>query len=90
VEDALSALRQRAVQAATRKRAADDARRVYEASQRSYTGGGLTYFEVIDSQRVLLSAELAQVRTLSGRYAATVDLVRATGGGYGGAPEDGK
>jgi outer membrane protein, multidrug efflux system len=89
VEDALSALRQRAAQAEARMRAADDARRVYEASQRSYTDGGLSYFEVIDSQRVLLSAELAQVRTLSGRYAATVDLVRATGGGFGGiAGED--
>jgi multidrug efflux system outer membrane protein len=84
VEDALSALRQRTLQAANRKRAADDARRVYEASQRSYSNGGLSYFEVIDSQRVLLSAELAQVRTLSGRYAATVDLARATGGGFGG------
>ena len=84
VEDALSALRQRAVQADARKRAADAARQVYEASQRSYTDGGLSYFEVIDSQRVLLSAELAQVRTLSGRYAATVDLVRAIGGGFGG------
>jgi multidrug efflux system outer membrane protein len=89
VEDALSVLRQRTAQAAARKRAADDARRVYEASQRSYTDGGLSYFEVIDSQRVLLSAELAQVRTLSDRYAATVDLVRATGGGFGGiAGED--
>jgi multidrug efflux system outer membrane protein len=87
VEDALSALRQRTLQADDRKRAADDARRVYEASQRSYSEGGLTYFEVIDSQRVLLSAELAQVRTLGGRYAATVDLVRATGGGFGGAPD---
>ena len=87
VEDALSALRQRALQATTRQRAADDARRVYEASQRSYNDGGLTYFEVIDSQRVLLSAELARVRTLSSRYAATVDLVRATGGGFGGVPD---
>ena len=90
VEDALSALRQRAVQADARRRAAEDARKVYEASQRSYTDGGLSYFEVIDSQRVLLSAELAQVRTLGGRYAATVDLVRATGGGFGGTAGDGK
>jgi outer membrane protein TolC len=31
---------------------------------------------------VLLEAELAQVRTLSIRYAATVDLIRASGGGF--------
>jgi multidrug efflux system outer membrane protein len=83
VEDALSNLRQRSLQAEARKRAAEDAGRVFAASQRSYTDGGLTYFEVIDSQRVLLNAELAQVRTLGSRFAATVDLIRALGGGFG-------
>ncbi len=83
VEDALSNLKQRALQEEARKRASEDARRVYEASQRSYGEGGMTYFEVIDSQRVLLSAELAQVRTLGNRFAATIDLVRALGGGLG-------
>ena len=83
VENALGSLRQRSLQAEARKRAADDARRVFEASERSYLDGGLTYFEVIDSQRVLLSAELAQVRTLGSRYAATVDLIRALGGSLG-------
>jgi outer membrane protein TolC len=42
----------------------------------------MTYFEVVDSQRVLLGAELSQVQTLSIRYAATVDLIRASGGGF--------
>jgi multidrug efflux system outer membrane protein len=83
VEDALSGLHQRSLQAEARKRAAEDARRVYEASQRSYNEGGLSYFELIDSQRVLLNSELAQVRTLGGRFAATVDLIRALGGSLG-------
>jgi multidrug efflux system outer membrane protein len=82
VEDALANLRQRALQAEARKRAVDDARKVFEASAKSYRDGGLTYFEVVDSQRVLLGAELAQVQTLSIRYAATVDLIRASGGGF--------
>lgn len=86
VENALSGLRQRAVQADARRRAAEDARKVFEAAQHSYGEGGLTYFEVIDAERVLLGAELAQVRTLASRYAATVDLIRALGGGFG-APE---
>jgi outer membrane protein, multidrug efflux system len=85
MEDALSNLRQRTRQADARRRAADDARKVFEASQRSYREGAMTYFEVIDAQRVLLNAELAQVRTLAIRYAATVDLIRATGGGFGSA-----
>ena len=82
VENALSNLKQRALQAEARKRAVDDARKVFEASQSSYRDGGLTYFEVVDSERVLLGAELAQVQTLSIRYAATVDLIRASGGGF--------
>ncbi len=82
VENALSNLRQRAAQAEARQRALDNARRVFEASQKSYADGGLTYFEVVDAERVLLSAERARVRTLGSRYAATVDLIRATGGGY--------
>jgi multidrug efflux system outer membrane protein len=82
VEDALGNLRQRALQAESRKRAVDNARKVFEASEKSYRDGGLTYFEVVDSQRVLLGAELAQVQTLSIRYAATVDLIRASGGGF--------
>jgi len=83
VENALGNLRQRARQADARRQAAEDARRVFDASQRSYTQGGMTYFEVIDAQRVLLNAELSQVRTLGIRYAATVDLIRAAGGGFG-------
>jgi outer membrane protein, multidrug efflux system len=82
VEDALSNLRSRAVQADARQRAVADARSVFSATQHSYGEGGLTYFEVIDAQRVLLSAELAGVRTLNARYAATVDLIRATGGAF--------
>ena len=82
VEDALGNLRQRARQAEARKRAVDDARKVFDASEKSYRDGGVTYFEVVDSQRVLLEAELAQVQTLSIRYAATVDLIRASGGGF--------
>jgi multidrug efflux system outer membrane protein len=86
VNDALSNLRQRAAQADARRRAAEDARRVFQASQQSYSEGAMTYFEVIDAERVLLTAELSQVRTLGIRYAATVELIRATGGGFGDAP----
>jgi multidrug efflux system outer membrane protein len=90
VNNALSNLRQRAVQADARRRAAEDARRVFQASQQSYTQGAMTYFEVIDAQRVLLNAELSQVRTLGIRYAATVELIRATGGGFEDPSDDSK
>jgi multidrug efflux system outer membrane protein len=82
VDTALSNLRLQAVQADARNQAAADARRVFEASQKSYQQGAMSYFEVIDAERILLSAELAQARTLGSRYGATVDLVKALGGGF--------
>jgi outer membrane protein TolC len=80
----LSALRQRATQADARSRAAESARRVVDASQKSYQAGSIDYFEVIDAQRSLLDAEVLQVRTLNARYDATIDLIRAMGGSYAG------
>jgi len=84
-ENALSALRQRAAQADARSRAAESARRVVDASQKSYEAGSIDYFEVIDAQRSLLDAEVLQVETLNARYAATIDLIRAMGGSYAAA-----
>lgn len=81
-ENALSALRQRTLQADARQRVSRDSRRVFDALQQTYLQGGINYLDVIDAQRVLLSAELAEVGTLNARYAATIDLIRAMGGGY--------
>ncbi len=86
-EDALNALRQRSLQAESRSQASKSAQRVFTASQESYREGTINYFEVIDAQRGLLDAELAEVQTLSARYEATIDLIRALGGGYGSAPQ---
>lgn len=88
VENALLDLRQRATQAETRARAALQAGRVLDSSQKRYTEGAVNYFEVIDAQRLLLSAELLQVQTLQARYAATIDLIRALGGNYEPAARD--
>lgn len=81
-ENALSALRQRAAQSEARGRAAKSALRVFDIAQKSYREGAINYFEVIDAQRFLLNAELSQVQTLNARYGATIDLIRAMGGGY--------
>jgi multidrug efflux system outer membrane protein len=86
-ENALSALRERASEAADRARATESAGRVLEASQESYQEGAIDYFEVIDAQRELLNAQVSQVQTLNTRYAATIDLIRAMGGCYGGAAD---
>jgi multidrug efflux system outer membrane protein len=83
VENALVDLRQRAQQAEFNEQAALNAGHVAALSQQRYQEGEVSYFEVIDAQRLLLGAELTRVQTLNARYAATVELVRALGGNYG-------
>ena len=82
VETALSDLRQRAAQADARHRANADAAQVFQLSQERYLAGATNYFDVVDAQRTMLSAELNGVQTLQSRFAATISLVRAVGGGW--------
>jgi len=81
-ETALVDLRQRVEQSDIRERAVTTLRLVVDASQQRYIEGAVTYFEVIDAQRLVLDAELSRVQTLNARYAATIDLIRAFGGRY--------
>jgi len=82
VENALADLRQRTAQLAAHDRAVVDAKEVLELSQKRYIQGSVSYFEVVDAQRSLLKVELDRVQTLNARFAATVALVRALGGGW--------
>jgi len=82
VENALTDLRQRTAQFKAHERAVVGAREVLDLSQKRYIEGAVSYFEVVDAQRSLLNAELSRVQTLNARFAATVALVRALGGGW--------
>ena len=82
VETALSDLRQRAAQAEARHRANADAAQVFQLSNERYLQGATNYFDVVDAQRTMLAAELNGVQTLQARFAATIELVRAIGGGW--------
>ena len=86
VETSLSDLRQRAAQAEARQHAADDAGQVLGLSQKRYIEGATNYFDVVDAQRSLLGAELNRVQTLDARFAATIALARAIGGGWSANP----
>ena len=90
VETSLSDLRQRAAQAEARQHAADDAGQVLGLSQKRYIEGATNYFDVVDAQRSLLGAELNRVQTLNARFAATISLVRAIGGGWSAGQPAGK
>ena len=48
-----------------------------------YSKGAIDYFDVVDAERSLLAIQLGAAQTLNARYAATVALVRALGGGWG-------
>jgi outer membrane protein, multidrug efflux system len=48
-----------------------------------YTSGLTSYLNVLDAQRTLLAAEVAQSRTLGVQLVAVVQLYRALGGGWG-------
>ena len=82
MENALLSLRSRATQAEARARAVEQAGHVSEFSRKRYDEGAVNYFEVIDAERLTLSADLLRVQTLQTRYNATIDLIRATGGSY--------
>jgi len=82
VENALVDLYQRTAQLTARDRAVADAQEVLDLSQKRYIQGSVSYFEVVDAQRSLLKVEMDRVQTLNARFAATVALVRALGGGW--------
>ncbi len=85
-ESALSDLRGRATQAEAQGRAATSAQHVLDLTTDRYRKGAVDYFAVVDAERELLSIQLGAAQTLDARYAATVALVRALGGGWLGGP----
>ena len=54
-----------------------------------YLNGISSYFEVLDSQRVLFDAELQLTQARAATYASVIQLYRALGGGWDPAPAPG-
>jgi multidrug efflux system outer membrane protein len=87
VEDALVAhgkAREALVENEAAVRASREALTVAELR---YAAGRTGYLDVLDAQRTVLAAELAQSRTLRAQLVAVVQLYRALGGGW--VPEPG-
>lgn len=82
VEDNLNAQRQLAEQLGQLETSANAATRTTNLVSMRYEQGDVDYFQVVDAQRVSLSAQRSAVQTLGQRYLATVALVRALGGGW--------
>jgi outer membrane protein, multidrug efflux system len=82
VEDGLAAERLLAEQAQKANDAATSAVYATGLVQKRYDEGYADYFEVVEAQRNSLAAQRAGVQTRGQRFLATVELIRALGGGW--------
>jgi multidrug efflux system outer membrane protein len=82
VADALTNLRQSTASEEDYAARAQAARRALAAARTRYESGYSAYLEVLDAQRTANDAELAYLRNRQARLAASVDLMKALGGGW--------
>lgn len=82
VEDNLAAQRILADEAETQQAAVAAADQSLALSLNRYRGGVTTYLEVITAQSIALSDERTGVQILGRRMAASVQLIKALGGGW--------
>jgi NodT family efflux transporter outer membrane factor (OMF) lipoprotein len=82
VEDNLAAQRILANEAETQQAAVAAADQSLALSLNRYRGGVTTYLEVITAQSIALSDERTGVQILGRRMAASVQLIKALGGGW--------
>ncbi len=82
VEDNLAALRVLEKETATQREAVVAAERSLQLSTNRYTGGLVTYLEVVTAQGTALANERAAVDILRRRMDASVLLIKALGGGW--------
>jgi outer membrane protein, multidrug efflux system len=82
VEDSLADLRILKVQIGTQAEAVRASTRAAQLSTAQYSEGAINYLDVIDSQRTVLSSQLSQTQLNGIHMVATVQLIRALGGGW--------
>jgi NodT family efflux transporter outer membrane factor (OMF) lipoprotein len=82
VEDNLAALRVLEKETGTQRAAVVAAEKSLELSTNRYTGGLVTYLEVVTAQGTALANERAAVDILRRRMDASVLLIKALGGGW--------
>ena len=82
VADTLNALEQDADGLATAARARDAASVTLDLSKKQYQAGYASYLVLLSSEQAYQQAEIALVQAQSNRYADTVALFQALGGGW--------
>ncbi|KPG95475.1 RND transporter [Pseudomonas sp. RIT-PI-q] len=86
VEDSLSQLRILQGQTQTQGQAVDASARAARLSQAQYREGDVIFLNVLDAERSVLQARRAAVQLQGQQAVATVNLIRALGGGWGSEP----
>jgi multidrug efflux system outer membrane protein len=82
VETSLTDLHWQADEAQAQHRAVLESRDYVRLSILEYQQGLISYLQVIDAERTLLSSELSASQLLNSRMASTVLLIKALGGGW--------
>ncbi len=82
VEDQLAALRVLEQEASKVDETVKSADRALTVSRAQYIAGTVNYLTVITAQATLLTAQMTAVNLLTRRFAASVSLVQALGGGW--------
>lgn len=82
VEDNLSAQRLLADQSEQQNQAASASQQTEDVIRKRYNQGDIDFFQVVDAQRDALASARAAVQLRGQRFIATVNLVRALGGGW--------
>jgi NodT family efflux transporter outer membrane factor (OMF) lipoprotein len=87
VEDDVSTLRLLDRESQEQGRAAAGAERALDLANNRYQGGITTYLEVVTAQTTALANQRASVELQTRRMTASVDLVKALGGGWNAATD---
>jgi NodT family efflux transporter outer membrane factor (OMF) lipoprotein len=82
VEDSLSGLKALSTANTAQRRAVEDANRALTLANARYSGGLVTYLDVITAQEQLLVNERLATQILGQRLVSSVLLVKALGGGW--------
>jgi NodT family efflux transporter outer membrane factor (OMF) lipoprotein len=82
VEDNLSSLRVLDEELAVEQRAVESAQRSFDTSNQRYKGGVTGYLEVLTAEATLLSNQRTMTDLQTRQFGATVQLIRALGGGW--------
>jgi multidrug efflux system outer membrane protein len=82
VENSLSAIRHLADQSEAQTRAVKNATRATDLATDRYRAGVVAYIEVVDASRDALTSEQANAQLAGQRLIASVQLIKALGGGW--------